>query len=186
MNAEAIQEPAPRRDEQAFEALFQQYYRWAVRNVCALGIARGDAEDVAQEVFVVAYRRWAELPLDAHEPGWLFGVVRRVCANHRRARQRAGERLKYADGPAEAMDPDAALDQRAAAMLLQTFLEQLPEPQRLAFVLYDINGMKAPQAGTVLGISANTVHSRVRQARDKLDRLIANHKARQKRGLRNG
>jgi RNA polymerase sigma factor (sigma-70 family) len=68
-----------------------------------------------------------------------------------------------------------------AAMLLQRFLDGLPEAQRLAFVLYEIDELDANEAGEALGIAPGTVHARVRLAREKLDRFVARHQSRSAR-----
>ena len=176
--------PIPRTstpDASAFQAFFKQHYRWTVRTVAALGISAAEAEDVAQEVFVIAFRQWSTRDAITSDAGWLFGVARRVCANQRRSRKRAAARDERAEGPHASPLPDTALEQRNAAAMLQEFLDGLPEGQRAAFVLYEMNEMNAPEAARVLGIAPDTVHSHVRLVRRKLERLVAQRRARLQR-----
>ncbi len=171
-------EAAVRRE---LEAVFRRHYRSIVRTVCAFGVASADADDVAQEVFVVAFKKWSERPTEASEGGWLAGVARGVCANHRRARRRAAARLEHADAPVQTPAPDTEVERRNAAELLQRFLGELPEHHRDAFVLYEMQGMTAPEVGEALELGTTTVHAYVRRARAKLERLIAQQHARQQR-----
>ncbi len=161
-----------------FEALFRRYFPSARRWVRAMGIPATDVDDVAQEVFLIAHRRLGQLAPDASTTGWLFSIARGTCANHRRGRAREHARRQHADPPINLPDPEQAVGHREAASILQGFLDELPEDQREAFVLYELEGLKAPEVGETLGISPDTVHSRVRVARDKLGRVVARHRAR--------
>lgn len=161
-----------------FESLFRQHFPAVRRWVRALGVRATDVDDVAQEVFVIAHRRLDQLRQGSSATGWLFSITRRTCANHRRGRVREEARRQHADGPTAMPDPEDAVGRREAASILQGFLDGLPDEQRDAFVLYEIEGMKAPEVAEALGVAADSVHSRVRLARDKLARVVARHRAR--------
>jgi RNA polymerase sigma-70 factor (ECF subfamily) len=162
----------------SFDAVFRAHYARVVRWVRALGIAATETDDVAQEVFLIAHRRRDQLADGASVRGWLFSITRRTCANARRGRAREEARREHADEPAAVPDPEAVAGRRQAAEILQGFLDSLPDEQREAFVLYEIEGMKAPEAAKSLGVSPDTVHSRVRLAREKLARVVTRHRAR--------
>lgn len=162
----------------SFDALFRAHYARVLRWVRALGVAATEADDVAQEVFLIAHRRRDQLADDASVRGWLFSITRRTCANARRGRAREQARREHADEPGAAPDPESVAGRRQAAEILQRFLNSLPEEQREAFVLYEIEGMKAPEVARSLEVSADTVHSRVRLAREKLARVVSRHRAR--------
>ena len=75
-----------------FEPLFRREYASVVRIARQLGIPAGEADDVAQSVFIVVFRR-----LDSYDPSrpvrpWLYGITRRVVSNHQRSKTRAQER----------------------------------------------------------------------------------------------
>jgi RNA polymerase sigma-70 factor (ECF subfamily) len=159
-----------------FAAMFRSHYVRVRRWVQALGVT-AEADDVAQEVFLIAHRRIDSLRADASVKAWLYGIARGVCENHRRGRAREQARRDRLASPAAVGDPEHAAGQRQGAALLQDFLEQLPDDQREAFVLYDIEGMSAPEVAEALGLAAELVHSRVRSAREKLRRFVERQKA---------
>jgi RNA polymerase sigma-70 factor (ECF subfamily) len=68
-----------------------------------------------------------------------------------------------------------------AARMLHEFLVALPEEQRLVFVLYEMDGANANEIAEAVGISRNTVHSRVRLIREKLARFVGRERAKEKR-----
>lgn len=161
-----------------YAELFRANYARVVRWLTVLGIARADVDDVAQEVFIVAHRKLEQLRPDASAAGWLLGISRRVAATHRRDRGRAIARELRAAPPNELPDPEAAAMRSEAARVLHDFLATLPEEQRLVFVLYEMDGLNATEIAESMGISSNTVHSRVRLTREKLQRVVARHRAR--------
>lgn len=166
------------------ERLFRRYHPRVVRWVNAMGVAAAEAEDVAQEVFLVAHRRLERLEAETAITSWLFGIARRVASNHRRSRAREQARLQHADGPSEVPDPEQATTRREAASILRRFLDDLPEDQRLAFILYEIEGMKGPEVAAILDVTLDNAYARVRLARDKLARVVARHQARRRRADR--
>lgn len=160
-----------------YAALFRGHYERVVRWLCVLGIATADVDDVAQEVFVIAHRKLDQLLPDASTAGWLMGIARNVAATHRRTRGRSRTRDRQAAPPTDAPDPEVSVLHGEATKILQTFLEGLPDEQRLVFVLFEIDGVGAAEVAQTLGIPFNTVHSRVRLIREKLNRLVARHRA---------
>jgi RNA polymerase sigma-70 factor, ECF subfamily len=164
-----------------FEQLFRRYYARVVRWVHAMGVTGTEAEDVAQDVFLIAHRSFARLHADAAATGWLFGISRRATANHRRARTRERARRQRADEPCELPNPEQSTSRREAASILQRFLAELPEEQQLVFILFELEGLSASEAAEVLGVSTDAVYSRARMARDKLARVVARHQAHRRR-----
>lgn len=162
-----------RDDRRRFEALYAAHGRRILAYAARRTAQPSDAADVVAEVFLVAWRR-----LDAVPPGdeaglWLYGVARRVLANHRRSerrRDRLGARL--AGALAEHLVPDPAeaggtVDQVRAALAL------LPEPDREVIQLTVWEGLAAPQVAVVLGIPPATVRTRLHRARRRLRGLLA-------------
>ncbi len=160
--------------------LYRRYFGSVARWVRSLGVPAEEAEDAAQEVFLVAHRRLSRLREDASESAWLFGIARGVCANRRRGRRRARRReARYAEVQALGeTDLDDAVHRRRAADLMQAFLDGLPEKYRLPFLLYDLEDRPAPEVARMLGIGADAVHARVRVARRRLARFVEPYRTR--------
>lgn len=162
---------------EGYAALFRAHYARVVRWLTVLGIHRAEVDDVAQEVFIVAHRRLDQLRADASVTGWLLGISRRVAATARRNRDRAVARANRASPPGELPDPETLAMRSEAAQVLHQFLTTLPEEQRLVFALYEMDGAGANEVAEAMGISVNTVHSRVRLIREKLARVVARQRA---------
>lgn len=165
--------------EMAWNPQLETYYREnfgrVVRWVRAHGVEAGEAEDVAQQVFltVAKKREGGAVP----SASGLFQTVRRVCANHRRGRRRSRTREARAPAPAAFPAPDEAAARADAAALFERFLRALPDDQRACFVLYEVDGMSAPEIAQALGIPPDRVYGRVRLARSKLARFVERQRA---------
>ncbi|MBL4686291.1 MAG: sigma-70 family RNA polymerase sigma factor [Nannocystaceae bacterium] len=164
-----------------YEDMFRAHYGRVVRWLTVLGVCRADVDDVAQEVFIIAHRKLDQLRADASVTGWLLGITRHVSATARRTRKRAEVRETQAEPPQQAPNPEAIAMRNEAAQRLHEFLVSLPEQQRLVFVLYEMDGATANEVAEAMGISRNTVHSRVRLIREKLARAVARHRAKGRR-----
>lgn len=158
-------------DDADFKALYSEHLDFVWRNLRALGVASADVEDAAQETFVVAYRRRADFLPDMSIRAWLYGVARRVAYRSRRG---AGRRARLSDAIAAQPRERASLEEvaeiREAWQAALDVLDGLPAPQRVAYWLTEIEGLTAAQAGTALGVTGNTVSSRLRAARQSLAR----------------
>src|SRR6185369_13959844 len=110
---------------------------YVYRSLIRMGVTAADAEDLAQEVFLVMWRRrddWdAERPLRP----WLFGVALRIAHEYRHRRRREAP-----VGVADQTDERPAVDDqlaaiRARALVLQA-IATLPEKQRAVLILHEI------------------------------------------------
>jgi RNA polymerase sigma-70 factor (ECF subfamily) len=164
-----------------YASIFRSHYERVVRWLTVLGVQGGDADDVAQEVFIVAHRKLDQLRPDASVTAWLLAICRRVSATQRRGRARARAREQHVTPPSELPTPEAATMRSEAARMLHEFLVALPEEQRLVFVLYEMDGANANEIAEAVGVSRNTVHSRVRLIREKLARFVGRERAKEKR-----
>lgn len=166
-----------------FEDLYRAHYDAAHRWVRALGVPDAHAEDTVQEIFLVVHRRLGDFDGRAHFAAWLFGITRRVVRTAQRSEQRARDRETQAPAPAGVLHIDDAVQLRRVAEFVDAFLAGLDEPQRLAFLLCDVEGLTAPEAARALEIPTRTVRARLRLARDKFRRASARLRARDRRRL---
>jgi RNA polymerase sigma factor (sigma-70 family) len=132
---------------------------------------RDAAADAFQATFLVLVRRAGAVRVDESLGPWLYGVSRRVAARARATslRQRARETggVETVAGPA----PDLARTERLA--LLDEEIGRLPEHQRAAVVLCDLESLPHDEAARRLGCPVGTVESRLSRGRQRLrDRLL--------------
>jgi RNA polymerase sigma factor (sigma-70 family) len=173
---------APERSELAppdssasrFHALYTEHFDFVWRSLRLLGVPFESLDDAAQDVFGVMFRRLAEFEGNAAVRTWLFGIVRRIAANHRRRQQRKQWPLQPLVGAEESPlpAPDAQLELREAADSIARFCETLDEEQQSLFVLALLEGVPAPELVEPLGVPLNTVYSRIRTLRQALKRFL--------------
>src|SRR3954447_26760924 len=127
--------------------------------------SREDADDAVAEAYAIAWRRQHDIPRDA-ELGWLIGVTRRVLANTRRGRRRAGALHALLDLQPQGAGPDPA--DRVADGELRAALMSLSPLDREAVVLtawFDLSSADAAQAP---GITPSAFRMRAARARRRL------------------
>lgn len=150
---------------QRFEDLFEANYGRVVRYARRRVGAAGSAEDVAAEVFLTAWRRLDDVPLDALP--WLLRTAQGVLSNHVRA-ERRGERLAlelshHVTEDADRPDTDGEVLRALAA---------LPPADREALLLVAWEGLDHRQAATVVGASRVAFSARYARARRRLGRAL--------------
>lgn len=124
-----------------------------------------DAADIVAETFLVAWRRLDDAPVgDVHV--WLYGVARRVLANHRRGERRRihlAERLRreWAEQDPIPRPPDSHPDLAAA-------FRSLPDADREVLALEAWEQLDSGEIAAVLGCSRNAVRIRRHRARRRL------------------
>jgi RNA polymerase sigma-70 factor (ECF subfamily) len=136
------------------------------------GIDRADAEDLAQEVLLVAWRRWADFDATYPLRPWLMGIAFNVAHRHRRRRRPplvAGA-LPWQD---EAPPPERHFEAAEARDLVTRALARLPERHRTLLSLHDLDELSVEEITLRSGIRRFTIYTRLRRARLALAREIA-------------
>ncbi len=153
-----------------FERLYRQHFRliWSV--VGPAGMPGSDREDVAQEVWLTVHRRLHTLRPDASTRAWLCSIARHVAFRHRRSAIRADRRIAALAREPETQ-PDDPDRRYAAATTIGAALASLNDDQRRVLVLAQLHGLSAPEIAEGLGVPVNTVYSRLRLARERIDRF---------------
>jgi len=160
-----------RGDRTAFEQIIVRYESRIMTLAVRLLGRRDDAADVAQEVFLRAFKYLHRAdPRRPLEP-WLFRIAVNVCRDVMRRRQQ--RQTTFVDGEAvepidQSNDPCAGLERKQQRLILQKALERLPEKERLAIVLRDIEGLSTADVAAILHSSETTVRSQVSRGRLRL------------------
>jgi len=164
-----------RRDESAFEAIVARHGPM-VLGVCRRALPDpNDADDAFQATFLVLVKKAGTLRDRALLGSWLHGVAHRVAARSRSkaARRRAVEGAGAShEFEAEARPERAGVDADLMA-IVDAEIARLPERDRAAIVLCDLEGYPGEEAAQRLGVRAGTLRSRLLRARRRLkDRLV--------------
>jgi RNA polymerase sigma-70 factor (ECF subfamily) len=160
-------------DRYAFAELFHRHRDrlWAV--ALRTLADREEAADALQDALLSAHRAAARFRGDSAVTTWLHRIVVNACLDRARRRQahptvplpdgsRADpDRPVAAEPAAPSVDHDTALDVRDA-------LDQLPEEQRAALILVDVQGYPVAEVAVILGVAEGTVKSRCARGRAKL------------------
>jgi RNA polymerase sigma-70 factor (ECF subfamily) len=161
---------SPRENDAERRARFERLYDAHYAAVLAYALRRTGptmAHDVAADTFLVAWRRFDVVPVDAAP--WLYGVARRVLANERRAENRRAalaERMRAMPARQPIDDPG----DRAA--LLEAALARLPERDREALALVAWEGLSTAQAARAMGCAPTAMRVRLHRARRRLARAL--------------
>jgi RNA polymerase sigma-70 factor (ECF subfamily) len=165
----SIHDTGPSARERRFTDLFAETYAAVLRFV-ERRIGPSGAEDVAAEVFLVLWRRFDDVPADGEDArAWLFGVARRTMM----ARMR-GERRRQALAVRIAVDRHAHAHDGLDADLVARRLDLAQAWARLSSVQQEVlaltvwDGLDAPRAARVLGISPVAFRLRLSRARKAL------------------
>jgi RNA polymerase sigma factor (sigma-70 family) len=126
-----------------------------------------DADDAFQATFLALVRSAKRIRSGAAVGGWLHGVAVRVCAKLRRGEARRRQREhKVACPEADQPVPESTWDELLAAVHEE--VQNLPDGERTAFVLCDLEGVRQPDAAERLGWKLGTLSGRLTKARQHL------------------
>jgi RNA polymerase sigma-70 factor, ECF subfamily len=158
-------------DLAAFDDLMRQYQRLVLVTALRLTGSLPDAQDISQDVFLKLYRNLAKLDTDGLT-SWLYRVTVNACHDRRR-RRRPEDPVEYAEKlPATAADPHQSLADAERRSVLALSLRMLPEKERAALVLRDLEGLSTEETAQILGSSEATVRSQVSKARVKVKDFV--------------
>jgi RNA polymerase sigma-70 factor, ECF subfamily len=153
-------------DGRAFEDLYQQHAARLFNLAYRMASSTTDAEDLLQDIFLLAYRKMGSFRGESSLGTWLYRLAMNHCLDVLRSRQaRMGQQT-------DSLDEDAAHEPTAAPALgavsridLERAIGRLPHACRAAFLLHDVEGFGHQEVGTILGISEGTSKSQVHKAR---------------------
>lgn len=155
--------------------------RWARR---LLGPG-GDAEDVLHDVFLIAQRRLGEWRGQAKLGTWLYAITVNVVQEHRRKEKwRRWLRLEriLPVGRKAPATPLETLESRRAADLTYRLLDGLPEAERTALILFELEGLSGEEIAALVGEAVGTIWVRLHRARARFRERYAAWERRDREG----
>lgn len=158
----------------SFEAVYQDNFEFVWRTVRALGVPSALVDDAVQDVFIVIHRRLATYKPEATLRSWIFGIVRRVAKDFRRARQRRGISVVADDVNlgVDVNDPYILATRNQALLIVMNFADTLDEDWRALFILSEFEQLSAPEIAQAMKLNLNTVYSRIRSVRKQLTLFV--------------
>jgi RNA polymerase sigma-70 factor (ECF subfamily) len=166
-------------DSSAFEQIVFRYETRVMSLAARLVGDRDHARDVAQEVFLRAFKYLHRADPDKPFEPWLLRIAVNVCRDairRRLQRQQTCVDVRPVEPADRSADQHSDLERKEQRQILQWALDRLPEKERLAIVLRDIEGLSTSDVAVILRSSEPTVRSQVSRGRLRLkaaiDRMI--------------
>lgn len=171
----ALVDDAAAGSREAFDELVRRHQAAILTLVRVLTAGRGDADDLAQEVFVRAWKSLRSFRGDSTFRTWLhrvaINVVRTSQSRHGRFLRMFTRATDDTPEPESADEPvDASLARR---QLIDRALATLPDELRVAVTLRDLQGLDYKEIAAALDVPIGTVESRIFRARQRLRPLLA-------------
>jgi RNA polymerase sigma factor (sigma-70 family) len=156
---------AARGDAAAFAAVYERHHQALYRYCRSILRHEEDAQDALQNTMAQAFAALQDESRDFELRPWLFRIAHNEAISILR-RRRASTELQ--DVPDASGDLDAILSDREELRMLQLDLADLPERQRAALVLRELNGLSHAEIGIVLELSTSAVKQSIFEARSAL------------------
>ncbi|MFI6483692.1 RNA polymerase sigma factor [Nonomuraea sp. NPDC050663] len=160
--------------EQDDRSRFESVYRRTYEQILGYAVRRcsspEDAADVVAETYVIAWRRIDELPEGEAGKLWLYGVARRVLANHRRSERR--RLTRHAELTTEIEHLYTAPPQHGEQAGVDEAMDMLSDGDRELLALALWEGLDPGEIATVLDCSRNAARIRLHRARKRFAKAL--------------
>lgn len=172
-------------DLAAFEQLVSRYQNKITAFAARMLNDRDEAEDVAQEVFIKAYRSLDSFRGASSFSTWLYRIATNLCIDRVRMKKRRPQQAYSLDEPFdkeedsggrdvadETYEPSGQVERDELRQQVRTTVAEMPEKLREVLVMCDIQGMAYEQIAEILKVPIGTVKSRLFHARADLARRL--------------
>lgn len=186
---EALMERFRQGDARAFERLLSKHEKGVYNFIYRMMRHEETANDLLQETFLRVVKNAQRYSPKAKFTTWLYTIARNQCidamrrAKHRRHRSLDQKMGRDADGPTlmdklpgRSADGFSRTDAREMTVRIEAAVEQLSDEQREVFVMRQFRNLKFKEIAEVIGVSENTIKSRMRYALENLRLVLADYK----------
>jgi len=168
-----------KQDHEAFGQLIDRHASTIVNLAYRMVGNQAEAEDLAQESFLAAFKALSSFRADSKFSTWLYRIAANKCKDWLRAK-RPGQGQYDIDVEdaldhhvAEERTPERLLSQQQVAQQLEQAIQRLPPLYREAFVLKHIEGLSYEEMEATLGVNGDTLKMRVYKGRLQLSKELA-------------
>ena len=179
---QALVERVKNGDKRAFDLLVRKYQHKIVSVVTRYVSDWSEAQDVAQEAFIRAYRAMGAFRGDSAFYTWIYKIAINTAKNYLVSRGRrppigdiAIEDAVQMDGASQLRDratPERELLRQEIEQTVFGAVEDLPEELRTAITLREVDGLSYEEIAEAMGCPIGTVRSRIFRARDAIDQKL--------------
>jgi RNA polymerase sigma-70 factor, ECF subfamily len=165
-------DPTPN-DALSVASVFRSHLRFVWRVLHYQGVRSADVQDMAQEVFVIVHRRFAEFKPGTSMRSWLYAICWHVASQHRRRSPTRREVPLELDALlAPTQTPEQRVGSKRRLELLNKAMSALNESQQLVFFLYEVEGMEMQEVAEAVGCPLQTGYTRLHAARARVKALF--------------
>lgn len=172
-----------RGDKAAFDALVLKYQHKLVKLVSRYTRNPAEAEDVAQEAFIKAYRALPQFRGDSAFYTWLYRIAINTAKNAVVSRDRSpieydldlqnpGESYEVQSRMKDSETPEGLVLTEEIRTTVNSAIDELPEDLRTAIMLRELEGLSYEEIAAAMDCPVGTVRSRIFRAREAIDRRL--------------
>ncbi|NNC23036.1 RNA polymerase sigma factor RpoE [Salinisphaera sp. USBA-960] len=175
-------ERVQRGERAAFDLLVRKYQHRVV-NLVSRYVNPSEAQDVAQDAFIKAYRSLSGFKGDSAFYTWLYRISINAAKNHITARSRRpsnqdidvddAEVIGRTDRFSDRASPEALAESDETRDTVLATIRELPEDLRMAIMLRELDGMSYDEIAETMDCPVGTVRSRIFRARSAVEERIA-------------
>jgi len=166
--------PRPAKQSDRLRELVELHLDFVWRNLRRVGNASADADEIAQEAFIVASRKLHEIR-PGSERAFLLAIAMNIASTRRRSYSREALRIDRAEfvcAPPPILNPEQAVERQQARRELDAILLAMNLELRTVFVLYELEELSTKAIAELLELKEGTVASRLRRAREEFRALV--------------
>ncbi len=166
----------------AFDPLVRKYQHKVFAIISRYVHNHAEAQDVAQDTFIRAYRALANFRGESAFYTWLYTIATNTAKNHlvSQGRRPPGDDIQIDDAAMleggmrlrDSATPERELMRQEIERAVTTAVERLPEDLRKAFTLREVDGLSYEEIATAMNCPIGTVRSRIFRARDAIDQIL--------------
>jgi RNA polymerase sigma-70 factor, ECF subfamily len=179
---QALVQRVQKGDKRAFDLLVSRYQHRIISVIGRYVHDWADAQDVAQDTFIRAYRALGNFRGDSQFYTWLYKIAINTAKNWLVSQGRrpptddvdASDAVQY-DGGTRLRDtdtPEHELMRREIEQTVSATVEALPDELRMAITLREVDGLSYEEIAETMGCPIGTVRSRIFRARDAIDQKL--------------
>ncbi len=174
-----------RDNEQVFRDFIQQHQPRVYNTALNILQNEQDAEEIAQDVFIEAYNKAHTFKGESQVSTWLYRITINKCIDLIRSRKRkkrfafitelfheSGEPISDAS---DFVHPGVVAENKEKAAVLYRAINQLPETQKIAFLLSETDGLSYGEISEIVGTSVSSIESLLFRARKNLRKILADY-----------
>jgi RNA polymerase sigma-70 factor (ECF subfamily) len=155
-------------------AFYNEYHQRIFHYIVGMVRHTAEAEDLTQETFIRAYRRFGSLQDEGARTAWLYRIATNVTLDHLRQHARRSPMESETDlDQVDVAEPNApslqqTLERNEMSACVQRYLNHLPDNYRVVILLHDMHDLTSPEIAQLLGESLANVKIRLHRARLRL------------------